>query len=74
MLYVFILQKNPNIPTVHFNYRYFDVVDGDGKKHWWFGGGQDLTPYILDEEVNVRTQTLVENWRSRQVFFVTVYD
>lgn len=42
--------KNPNVPTVHFNYRYFDVIDGDGKKHWWFGGGQDLTPYILDEK------------------------
>jgi hypothetical protein len=20
-------------------------------KHWWFGGGTDLTPYFLDEEV-----------------------
>ncbi|XP_074647203.1 oxygen-dependent coproporphyrinogen-III oxidase-like [Tubulanus polymorphus] len=42
--------KNPNVPTLHFNYRYFEVSDTDGKKHWWFGGGTDLTPYILDEE------------------------
>jgi len=42
--------RNPHIPTVHFNYRYFEVEDVDGKKHWWFGGGTDLTPYYLDEE------------------------
>ena len=38
------------IPTLHFNYRYFEV-DQDGEKQWWFGGGTDLTPYYLDEEV-----------------------
>lgn len=42
--------KNPNVPTVHFNYRYFEVTDEKGTKHWWFGGGTDLTPYYLDEE------------------------
>lgn len=41
---------NPFIPTVHFNYRYFEVDVGEGKKLWWFGGGTDLTPYYLDEE------------------------
>ena len=43
--------RNPNVPTVHFNYRYFEVeeVEGDSsKKQWWFGGGCDLTPYYLD--------------------------
>jgi hypothetical protein len=44
-------QKNPNVPTIHFNYRYFEVTDETGMKHWWFGGGTDLTPYFLDEEV-----------------------
>jgi coproporphyrinogen III oxidase len=42
--------RNPNVPTVHFNYRYFEVVDNDGKKTSWFGGGTDLTPYILFED------------------------
>lgn len=42
--------RNPNVPTMHFNYRYFEVTDETGTKHWWFGGGTDLTPYFLDEE------------------------
>ena len=42
--------RNPMVPTIHFNYRYFEVQDQDGKKSWWFGGGTDLTPYYLDEQ------------------------
>ncbi|KAG8136742.1 hypothetical protein E2320_005301, partial [Naja naja] len=58
--------KNPYIPTIHFNYRYFEIEDADGKcytliqsysfsvllgtKQWWFGGGTDLTPTYLNEE------------------------
>lgn len=38
---------NPMVPTIHFNYRYFEVEDSDGKQ-WWFGGGTDLTPYYLN--------------------------
>ena len=49
--FVYVFQRNPNVPTIHFNYRYFEVVDGDGQKHWWFGGGTDLTPYFLDKDV-----------------------
>lgn len=41
--------RNPYVPTIHFNYRYFEVKDGE-KVDWWFGGGTDLTPYYLDEE------------------------
>lgn len=42
--------RNPHVPTIHFNYRYFEMQDEDGNnKHWWFGGGTDLTPYYLDE-------------------------
>lgn len=41
---------NPMVPTVHFNFRYFEVEAGDGRKLWWFGGGTDLTPYYLSEE------------------------
>jgi len=32
--------RNPYIPTVHLNYRYFEAGPV-----WWFGGGIDLTPY-----------------------------
>lgn len=47
---IFIFQRNPNVPTIHFNYRYFEVTNDDGTTTWWFGGGTDMTPYILDED------------------------
>jgi coproporphyrinogen III oxidase len=43
--------KNPYVPTVHANWRYFELYDDIGKiKDRWFGGGADLTPYYLFEE------------------------
>lgn len=42
--------RNPYVPTLHFNYRYFEVEIEPGKYEWWFGGGTDLTPYYLDED------------------------
>jgi coproporphyrinogen III oxidase len=43
--------KSPMIPTVHANWRYFEMYDKDGSIiDSWFGGGQDLTPYYLFEE------------------------
>lgn len=42
--------RNPNVPTIHFNYRYFEVQNSDGTITWWFGGGTDMTPYILNVE------------------------
>ncbi|XKL62476.1 hypothetical protein PGB90_002309 [Kerria lacca] len=42
--------KSPKIPTIHFNYRYFETETENGDKEWWFGGGTDLTPYYLNEE------------------------
>lgn len=43
--------KNPMVPTVHANWRYFEMYDSEGKiVDSWFGGGQDLTPYYLFEE------------------------
>lgn len=43
--------KNPMAPTVHANWRYFEMYDKQGKCiDQWFGGGQDLTPYYLFEE------------------------
>lgn len=44
------LQRNPYVPTTHFNFRYFEVDLGQGRKCWWYGGGSDLTPYYLFEE------------------------
>ena len=43
--------KSPMVPTVHANWRYFEMYDAEGKiVDSWFGGGQDLTPYYLFEE------------------------
>ncbi|WP_341200010.1 oxygen-dependent coproporphyrinogen oxidase [Croceibacter atlanticus] len=43
--------KNPFAPTVHANWRYFEMYEKDGTLvDSWFGGGQDLTPYYLFEE------------------------
>lgn len=43
--------KNPMVPTVHANWRYFEMYDKKGAiVDSWFGGGQDLTPYYLFEE------------------------
>jgi len=43
--------KNPMVPTVHANWRYFKMYDKAGNVvNQWFGGGQDLTPYYLFEE------------------------
>lgn len=42
---------NPYVPTVHANWRYFELYDEEGKvTDRWFGGGTDLTPYYLFEE------------------------
>ncbi|KAG8590734.1 hypothetical protein GDO81_006873 [Engystomops pustulosus] len=53
--------KNPHVPTIHFNYRYFEIEEADGNKQWWFGGGTDLTPtYLNQEDVVHFHQTLKE--------------
>jgi len=43
--------RSPMVPTVHANWRYFEMYDEEGNViQQWFGGGQDLTPYYLFEE------------------------
>lgn len=44
--------RNPYIPTVHLNYRYFEAGPV-----WWFGGGLDLTPYygFAEDAAHVHT-------------------
>ncbi len=42
---------NPFVPTVHCNYRMFELYNAkDEVTDRWFGGGTDLTPYYLFEE------------------------
>ncbi|KQC32155.1 coproporphyrinogen III oxidase [Nonlabens sp. YIK11] len=42
---------NPMVPTVHANFRYFEMYDKHGQLvDCWFGGGLDLTPYYLFKE------------------------
>jgi coproporphyrinogen III oxidase len=37
--------RNPHVPTVHLNVRYFELTDARGAlRDAWFGGGTDLTP------------------------------
>jgi coproporphyrinogen III oxidase len=51
---------NPNAPTVHLNYRYFETADEAGNTTaWWYGGGCDLTPsYLYDEDAIHFHQTI----------------
>ncbi|OGA50962.1 MAG: coproporphyrinogen III oxidase, partial [Betaproteobacteria bacterium RIFCSPLOWO2_12_FULL_62_13] len=37
--------RNPHVPTVHLNVRFFVAEKSDAEPVWWFGGGTDLTPY-----------------------------
>lgn len=38
--------RNPHVPTVHANFRYFALGDDLARpRDQWFGGGADLTPY-----------------------------
>lgn len=44
---------SPMIPTVHANFRYFELYEDPEMKQikdGWFGGGADLTPYYLWDE------------------------
>ena len=43
--------NNPFVPTVHCNYRMFELYNEEGTVlDRWFGGGTDLTPYYLIDE------------------------
>jgi coproporphyrinogen III oxidase len=39
--------RNPYVPTVHMNVRFFvaHAITNTAPPVWWFGGGMDLTPY-----------------------------
>ena len=42
--------RNPYVPTVHMNVRFFVAAKEGAAPVWWFGGGMDLTPYYGFEE------------------------
>jgi len=42
--------RNPYVPTVHMNVRFFVAAKAGAEPVWWFGGGMDLTPYYGFEE------------------------
>jgi len=53
---------NPFVPTVHANWRYFEMYDSQGNiVTQWFGGGQDLTPYYLFNEDAVHFHQTCKN-------------
>ena len=54
--------KSPKVPTVHANWRYFEMYDGKGSiVKQWFGGGSDLTPYYLVEDDAVHFHQVMKN-------------
>ncbi len=53
---------NPFVPTVHANWRYFEMYDEDGNiVTQWFGGGQDLTPYYLFDNDAIHFHTICKS-------------
>ena len=54
--------KSPMVPTVHANWRYFEMYNDKGEViDQWFGGGQDLTPYYLFEEDAIHFHQICKN-------------
>jgi len=54
--------KNPFVPTVHANWRYFELYNEAGEiVESWFGGGQDLTPYYLFEKDAIHFHQVCKN-------------
>ena len=55
--------RNPYVPTVHMNLRFFSTRgngETDEEPVWWFGGGFDLTPYYGFQEDAVHWHRLAQ--------------
>ena len=65
--------RNPYIPTVHMNVRFFGAgASRDGNPTaWWFGGGMDLTPYYPFEKDVVRFHSVCR--QSLEAFGADLY-
>ncbi|MBA3829195.1 MAG: oxygen-dependent coproporphyrinogen oxidase [Taibaiella sp.] len=63
---------NPYVPTVHANWRYFELYDKQGSRlDSWFGGGTDLTPYYIFEEDGRHFHNTLKN--TMDVFDTSLY-
>ena len=59
---IVIHPSNPFVPTIHCNYRMFELYDEEDKLcDRWFGGGTDLTPYYLFEEDAIHFHSTYKN-------------
>ena len=67
--------KNPFVPTVHANFRYFELYNSPGNiEKQWFGGGLDLTPYyIFPEDVTHFHKICKEACDAHHPEFYTTY-
>ncbi|MES2773546.1 MAG: oxygen-dependent coproporphyrinogen oxidase [Bacteroidota bacterium] len=53
---------SPHVPTVHCNYRMFELYNEQGGViDRWFGGGTDLTPYYIVENDIIHFHTAYKN-------------
>jgi len=54
--------RNPYVPTVHANWRYFELYDKNNHRlDCWFGGGTDLTPNYFFEEDAIHFHATLRN-------------
>ncbi len=57
---------NPHIPTIHANWRYFEMYDSNHQIiQSWFGGGCDLTPCYLVEKDATHFHQVMKNMCKR---------
>lgn len=54
---IVIHPKNPFVPIIHMNIRYFEMSSGE----YWFGGGIDLTPHYIQDEQAKSFHTHIKN-------------
>jgi coproporphyrinogen III oxidase len=47
---IVIHPKNPMVPIIHMNVRYFEMSSASGEITKWLGGGIDLTPHYVNRE------------------------
>lgn len=56
---IVIHPRNPWIPIIHMNIRYFEMTGEAGKEMRWFGGGIDLTPhYVIENDARFFHESL----------------
>ncbi|ORZ33063.1 Coproporphyrinogen III oxidase [Catenaria anguillulae PL171] len=66
---IVIHPHNPHAPTAHMNYRYFEIKHPHTGEPvaWWFGGGADLTPMVVDDEDAMHFHAQLKNTCDRHL-------